>query len=151
MKKSALDSSYSILMHGCDQEGQQSKERARNRKKLHTAIVEEHLATQEPHRLLQQQAPDVSSSEASLPREMRRTLAQIRAMKGPLLRAWQHDIGAVEDPNCPLCGLGAHTTEHLFFCPNIVTDLTPADLWRRPVQAADLVQRWQAALEAADV
>ena len=81
---------------------------------------------------------------------MRRTLAQLRAMKGPLLRSWQFDIRAVEDPNCPLCGLGAHTTEHLFLCPNIVTDLTPVDLWRRPVEAADLVQRWQAALEAAD-
>ena len=101
-------------------------------------------------RLLQAQAPDVNAAERTLPREMRRILAQLRAMKGPLLRAWQFDIRAVEDPNCPLCGLGAHTTEHLFACPRIPTDLAPIDLWRRPVAAADLVQRWQAALEAAD-
>ena len=92
----------------------------------------------------------MSSRERELPRTMRRTLAQLRALKGPLLRAWQHDVGAAEDPSCPLCGLGAHTTEHLFTCPNIDTDLTPADLWRRPVLAAELIQRWQDALEAAE-
>ena len=90
----------------------------------------------------------MSSRERELPRTMRRTLAQLRALKGPLLRAWQHDVGAAEDPSCPLCVLGAHTTEHLFNCPNIRTELTPEDLWRCPVQAAELVQQWQAALEA---
>ena len=149
MKKSALFTEYSLVMQGCDPEDGTERERERNRKRLHTAFVERQLQNEAPHRLLQAKAPDVSATEQQLPRAMRRTLAQIRAMKGPLLRAWQYDIEAAEDPRCPLCGLGDHTTDHLFTCPNIDTELTPEDLWRRPGLAAELVQRWQDALEAA--
>ena len=148
MKKSALNSDYPVLVFSCDPENPE-REREKNRKRLHTHFVQQHLEQQPDHRLLQARAPDVSVTEQTLPRDKRRTLAQLRAMKGPLLLAWQHDIGAAADPLCPLCQQDAHSTEHLFGCPNIRTDLTPEDLWRRPVQAAELVQQWQDALDAA--
>ena len=104
MKRTALDQSYVVTVDSCDQEGQQARERDKNKLLLHTHFVADHLANEEPHRLLQARAPEVHSAEKTLPRAMRRTLAQLRAMKGPLLRAWQFDIRAVEDPNCPLYG-----------------------------------------------
>ena len=79
-----------------------------------------------------------------------RTLAQLRAQKCPMLQEYLHSIGAAEDPGCPLCGHRAHNTAHLFSCPSIHTDLSPQDLWRRPVLVADLLQEWQTALEAAE-
>ena len=139
MKMSPLFPEYAVLMHGCEPSGNIEKERVKFKKRLHTAFVEQQLESEEPHRLLQARAPeppDVSPTEQQLHRPMRITLAKLRAMKGPLLRSWQFDIGAAEDPSCPLCGLGAHTTESLFSCPTIDTTLPPEDQWQRPVQTS---------------
>ena len=81
---------------------------------------------------------------------MRRTLAQLRAQKCPLLQEYLHSIDAAEDQSCPLCGYEAHNVAHLFQCPLIPTELTVQDLWVRPVPAAGLLRQWQEALEAED-
>ena len=99
---------------------------------------------------MQMQAQDVDKSEATLPRASRRTLVQLRARKGPLLRAYLCNIGAAEDPSCPLCGHDNHDVAHLFECRHIQTPLTPLDLWRNPVRAAALVDEWEAALALAE-
>ena len=108
--------------------------------------MEVHLLHAPPHPLLGDKPPDVCKTEMQLPRATRRTLAQLRAQKCPKLQQYLHSIGAAEDPRCPLCGHEAHNTAHLFVCPNIETQLTPVDLWRRPTQSAELLERWQEAL-----
>ena len=137
------------MVHSCDPKGEEEKERIRNKKKIHTETVRRVLEERPVHPLLQFQAPTINKSEETLPRAMRRTLAQLRAGKSPLLRAYLHNIEAAEDPNCPLCGQ-EHTTEHLFGCQNLPTELTPLDLWQRPTAVAGLVSQWQAALDAAE-
>lgn len=97
MKRTALDTSYATVVHGCDREGKEEEERIRNKKKIHTETVKKVLK-EEQHPLLQQQAPDVNKTEEQLPRATRRTLAQLRAGKCPLLKAYLHSIEAVENP-----------------------------------------------------
>ena len=147
-KRSALDAEYATVVHSCDPEGEEEKERKRNKKKIHTEAVRKALEDRPVHPLLQHQAPTINKSEETLPRAMRRTLAQLRAGKSPLLRAYLHNIEAAEDPSCPLCGQ-EHTVEHLFGCQSLPTELTPLDLWQRPTAVAGLVGQWQAALEPA--
>ena len=138
------------VIHGCANEDEEEKERIRNKKRLHTAIVQDHIQNTPPNPILDAQPPEIHSSEQQLCREARRTLAQLRAGKCPLLQGYLHAIGAADHPSCPLCGHGEHNTVHIFACPSIPTDLTPVDLWRRPTQAADLVGEWRAALAAAE-
>ena len=123
MKVAAFDTTHVTLAYGCANEGEEEKERRKNKGRLHTAIVSKHLAETPIHPLINSKPPDVHKTEESLSREIRRTLAQLRAEKSPLLKDYLHNIGAEEDPNCPLCGQERHTTAHLFRCTQIPTDL----------------------------
>ena len=109
--------------------------------------MRKYLASANDHPQLGRVAPEVSKSELHLPREKRRTLAQLRARKCPLLRQYLHSIGAEDSPNCPLCTEAEHNTVHLFNCERVQTELTPEDLWRRPAEAAALVDEWVERLE----
>ena len=150
MKQTALDDSWLTVVHSCDREGEEGKERLRNKKILHTDAVKRELAQRPIHPLINQPAPEIHKDEDHLPRESRRRLAQLRAGKCPLLKAYLHNIGAAEHPSCPLCENEQHTTQHLFECRAVPTTLTPQDLWRRPAEAADLVSRWATLLDEAE-
>ena len=150
MKKTPFDLSYTTVVHSCDRENEIEKEIKINQKIIHTATVQEELQQRPLHALLGARPPEVHHTEEQLPRETRRTLAQLRAQKCPLLQEYLHSIGAAEDPSCPLCGLDGHNTAHLFSCPRVRTTLSPIDLWRSPTQAAELVQEWKAALATAE-
>ena len=67
--------------------------------------------------------------------------------KSPLLKEYLQNFGAEEDPPSPLYELEHHTTNHLFRCPSIPTDLMPMDLWRRSVLFAKLLKEWQTVLD----
>ena len=143
MKRTVFDASYATLVHSCDREGMEEKERERNKKLIHTITVKTQLANRENHPLLDTPPPEINHSEIELSRGKRRQLAQLRARKCPLLRAYLHNIGQADNPICPLCTQAEHTTAHLFVCPNLPTMLTPEDLWRAPKEAADLVSQWE--------
>ena len=150
MKVTAFNTSYVTIMHGCANEGKEQKERQKNKSKLHTAFVKQHLDNTPIHPLIGRRPPEVHRTEQSLSRKIRRTLAQLRAMKSPLLKEYLSNIGAEDNPLCPLCGQESHNTAHLFRCQSIPTDLVPIDLWHRPVLVAELLGEWQAALDAAE-
>ena len=150
MKITTFDTSYVTTVHGCVNEGDEKKERLRNRKRIHTDIVTRHLAEIPVHPLINIKPPDIHKSERNLSRKTRRTLAQLRAQKSPMLKEYLHNIGKEDDPMCPLCRQTAHNTSHIFQCESVPTDLTPVDLWRRPVRVAELLQEWQTALATAE-
>ena len=56
-----------------------------NLKLIHSHIVSNHLSRRPPNKVLQVQTPSVSPAELLLSRETRRTLAQLRTNKSPLL------------------------------------------------------------------
>ena len=119
-----------------------------NIKSIHTHHITDYLQGQPNNKVLNQPAPSIHKSEEALDRSTRRTLAQLRTNKSPLLVSYLHKIdpGTHPTPSCPLCGHVNHDTTHLFQCPAIPTQLIPDDLWRDPVAAGGLVAEWRGAL-----
>ena len=115
-----------------------------NLKTIHTSIMQKFRNDRPPNKILNKEAPTVNKSEENLPRNIRRTLAQIRTNKSPLLFTYKHKIEPQTYPNssCPLCKSNEHDTIHLFNCTKIPTQLTPIDLWKNPVRAAALLDTW---------
>ena len=150
MKNSAFNTAWATVVHGCENEEEEKKERKRNRKIIHTNKVQEHLGSIQVNTLINAKPPEIHKSEISLPRQTRRLLAQLRAQKCPLLKQYLHNIGKADTPNCPLCRTHAHNTVHLFDCRAIETELTTIDLWRRPTKVACLLEQWQTALAMAE-
>ena len=54
------------------------------------------------NKLIHQHAPKISPSELPLPRETRRTLAQLRTNKSPILISYLHKVDETHHPSPPL-------------------------------------------------
>ena len=67
--------------------------------KIHFSIVQTHLLQRNHNKLRQQFAPKISLSELSLPRETRRTLAQLRTNKSPILISYLHKVDGTHYPS----------------------------------------------------
>ena len=112
--------------------------------------MQNHLESIPNNPLIGRTAPDVNAAETLLPRVTKRTLAQLRAGKSPLLKEYLHRIGKADDPGCTLCENGVHNTAHLFECTQIPSALTPLDLLQRPAEAVSVLEEWQEALALAE-
>ena len=88
--------------------------------------------------------PSVSPAELLLSREMRRTLAQHRTNKSPLLVSYLYSIGDPRHPSplCPLCLMHDHTSSHLFECKSLPTSLSSLDLWTNPDKVEPFLATW---------
>ena len=116
-----------------------------NSTQIHTSIVQTHLMQRNHNKLIHQHAPKISPSELSLPRETRRTLAQLRTNKSPILISYLHKVDETHHPSplCPLCKTHPHTTDHLFNCTHLYTSSNILDLWLSPEIVAPLLIRWK--------
>ena len=121
-----------------------------NLKLIHSHIVSNHLS-QRPNKVLQDQTPSVSPAELFLSRETRRTLAQLRTNKSPLLVSYLFSIGDPRHPSplCPLCLMHDHTSSHLFECKSLPTSLSSLDLWTNPDKVEPFLATWGERLLAA--
>jgi hypothetical protein len=115
-----------------------------NMKQIHTHIVQTYLNNRTPNKIINIQAPKVNTTELQLNRFTRRTLAQLRTNKSPLLQHYKHKINPTThtSPLCPLCMQHIHNTAHIFSCTHIPTNLTPLDLWHDPIASARLLAVW---------
>jgi hypothetical protein len=117
-----------------------------NMRIIHTRAVQTHLNNRQHNKLINCTAPPIHSSEQGLCRAVRRTLAQLRTDKSPILHAYLHKISPDTHPSplCPLCTQQEHTTTHLFNCTHVPSCLSPLDLWTNPVGVVGLLSRWGA-------
>ena len=94
-----------------------------NSTQIPTSIVQTHLLQHNHNKLIHQHAPKITPSELSLLRETRRTLAQLRTNKGPILISYLHKVDETHhtSPLCPLCKTHPHTTDHLINCTHLYT------------------------------
>ena len=122
-----------------------------NLKLIHSHIVSNHLSQRPPNKVLQDQTPSVSPAELLLSRETRRTLAQLRTNKSPLLVSYLFSIGDPRHPSplCPLCRMHDHTSSHLFECKSLPTSLSSLDLWTNPDKVEPFLATWGERLLAA--
>ena len=105
-------------------------------KAVHTSFVQSSIAKIGANPILNEIPPAVDKSEAELPRKTRTTLSQLRSGHSLSLESFKMRIGLAQTSACPECGADAHTTNHLFSCPNFPTTLTPRDLWLQPKRVA---------------
>ena len=123
-----------------------------HRLSLPTGKWAQHPANQRPpNKVLQDQTPSVSPAELLLSRETRRTLAQLRTNKSPLLVSYLFSIGDPRHPSplCPLCLMHDHTSSHLFECKSLPTSLSSLDLWTNPDKVEPFLATWGERLLAA--
>ena len=122
-----------------------------NLKLIHSHIVSNHLSQRPPNKVLQDETPSVSPAELLLSRETRRTLAQLRTNKSPLLVSYLFSIGDPRHPSplCPLCLMHDHTSSHLFECKSLPTSLSSLDLWTNPDKVEPFLATWGERLLAA--
>ena len=122
-----------------------------NLKLIHSHIVSNQLSQRPPNKVLQDQTQSVSPAELLLSRETRRTLAQLRTNKSPLLVSYLYSIGDPRHPSplCPLCLMHDHTSSHLFECKSLPTSLSSLDLWTNPDKVEPFLATWGERLLAA--
>ena len=115
-----------------------------NLKLIHSHIVSNHLSQRPPNKVLPYQTPSVSPAELLLSRETRRTLAQLRTNKSPLLVSYLFSIGDPRhlSPLCPLCLMHDHTSSHLFECKSLPTSLYSLDIWTNPDKVEPFLATW---------
>ena len=115
-----------------------------NMKNIHTNITSSYLESRPINKILNRQVPQINKNEETLPRKIRRNLAQLRTNKSPLLQSYLHNIDPNThiSPNCPLCKVNIHDTNHLFKCTEIPTELEAEDLWMNPVAVSELLEDW---------
>ena len=118
-------------------------------KTIHTRITNDYLQRREPNNITNDIPPPIDKSETTLNKKTRRTLAQLRTNKSPFLNQYLHKINQAQHPtpNCTVCNTDTpHDTLHLFNCPDVDTGgLGPRDLWLKPVEVAELLERWATA------
>ena len=84
-----------------------------------------------------------SSTEASLSRQERSTLAQLRTGHCKRLKDYMHNKMTpprATDAICPECLVRRHTPAHLFSCDACPTDLSIRDLWINPVRVSSFLK-----------
>ena len=115
-----------------------------NLKLIHSHIVSNYLSQRPPNKVLQDQTPSVSPAELLLSRETRRTLAQLRTNKSPLVVSYLFSIGDPRHPSplFPLCLMHDHTSSHLFECKSLPTSLSSLDLWTNPDKVEPFLATW---------
>ena len=119
-----------------------------NCQEIHSTIVQGYLSNRQPNFILGEPPPNIDKSEMSLPRQTRRTLAQLRTGRSSSLLTYLNKINPTKYPSslCPACNIHPHDTHHLFTCTTFPTQLTPKDLWSRPVEVAALLASWSSVL-----
>jgi len=63
--------------------------------RIHTEITEECIKNYPINKVINQPPPPINEAELSLPRETRRTLAQLRTNKSPILFTYKHKIDPI--------------------------------------------------------
>ena len=78
---------------------------------------------------------------------MRTKLAQLTANKSPLLQSYLHTVNIeIYMPQCPLCLSHTNDTNHLFHCSQFPTQHNATSLWKKLLEAAEVIQKWESRL-----
>ena len=100
---------------------------------LKTHAVHSAIQLQGNNRVLKRRTPPISDEEQRLNRRQRCTLSQLRLGHCHLLQDYTHRVLVEPSEICTVCEASPHDVRHLFACTTHPTDLSPEDLWRKPV------------------
>ena len=104
--------------------------RMESHQNLHTHAVDSVIQLQRNNRVLKKRPPPISDEHQRLNRRQRCTLSQLRSGHCHLLQDYKHMV--LGEPS-DICIDGGASPQDLFACKTRPTDLSPEDLWRKPV------------------
>ena len=79
-------------------------------------------------------------------------LVQLRANKSPLLQSYLHTVNPeTYTPQCPLCLSHTQDTNHLFNYSQLPTQHNTTSLWKKPLEATEIIQEWESRLATLDI
>ena len=111
---------------------------ANNRKNklqaLHTSFVNTAIGNMKDNRVLSNRPPSINDEETLLPRRQRTTLSQLRSGHCKLLNSYKKRLKQSDSSGCPDCGMDPQDVPHLFDCMAHPNDLSPVNLWDKPIQ-----------------
>ena len=100
---------------------------------LNTHVVDTAIQLQGNNRVLKKHPPSISDGEQRLNRRQRCTLSQLRSGHCHLLPDYKHMVLGEPSDICTDCRASPQDVRHLFACTTNPIDLSPEDLWRKPV------------------
>ena len=109
------------------------------RTRLRNYAITQTIENQANNRILLAPPPAIDHSETLLPRAHRATLSQLRSGHCYHLNSYKHRINPAIADTCPDCLTTEHTAPHIFNCPSHPTQLSTADLWTKPLEAATFI------------
>ena len=91
------------------------------RNRIHTYAVRYKIRSFGPNRVLRSRPPDIHRSEASLTRQAKCLLSQLRSGFSRALKSYTFRIGSSPDALCPECRIATHTTIRLVSSAALLT------------------------------
>ena len=109
--------------------------RMESHQNLNTHAVDSAIQLQWHNIVLKKCPPPISDEEQRLNGRQRCTLSQLRWGDCHLLQDYKHRVFGEPSDICTDCGASSQDVRHLFACTTHPTDLSPEDLWRKPVRS----------------
>ena len=107
--------------------------RMESHQNLHAHAVDSAIQLQGNNSVLKKRTPLISDKGQRLNRRQRCTLSYLRSGHCHLLQDYKHGVFVEPSDICTDCGALPKDVRHLLACTTHSTDLSPEDLWRKPV------------------
>ena len=101
---------------------------------LHTSFVNTAIGNMKDNRVLNSRPPSINDEETLLQRRQRTTLSQLRSGHCKLLNSYKKRLKQSDSSRCADCGMDPHDVPHLFDCVAHPNDLSPVNLWDKPIE-----------------
>ena len=100
---------------------------------IRTSFVNKVIDNMKDNRVLINRSPSINDKETLLSRQQRTTLSQLRSGHCKLLDSYKMRLKQNDSSSCPDCGMDKQDVPHLFDCTTHPNDLSPVNLWDKPV------------------
>ena len=101
---------------------------------LQTSFVNTAIGNMKDNRILNNRPPSINDEETLLPRRQRTTLSQLRSGHCKVLNFYKKRPKQSDYSCCPDYGMDPQDVPHLFDCMTHPNDLSPANLWDKPIE-----------------
>ena len=101
---------------------------------LHTSFVNTAIDNMKDNRVLNNRPQPINDEETLLSRRQRTTLSELRSEHCKLLNSYKKRLKQSDSSSCPDCGMDPQDVPHLFDCTAHHNDLSPVNLWDKPVE-----------------
>ena len=101
---------------------------------LHTLFGNTAIDNMKDNRVLNNRPPPINDEEPFLSRRQRTPLSQLRSGHCKLMYSYKKRLKQSDSSSCPDCGIDPQDVHHLLDCTAHPNDLSPVNLWDKPVE-----------------